>query len=123
MPSDFQPVFDKLKSILSKHAKKLAVLKDTPGEYTLVTKSPSPFPQHKGQPLWFGYVKIGRAYVSIHLMGLYMNSSQPISPELQERKQGKTCFNFKTVPEPEILAELARITDASLKGWAEKKWL
>lgn len=123
MPSDFTEIFAALKPVLSKHAKKLAVLTNKPTEYTLVTKTPSPFPQHKGNPLWFGYVKIGKAYVSLHLMGLYMNHALKISPELAKRRQGKTCFNFKSMPDPEILAELTRLVDSSIKDWSETKWL
>ena len=58
MPSDFEAVFTALKGVLVKRAKKLRVKNDKPTQYTLLTKSPSPFPQHKGQPLWFGEGKV-----------------------------------------------------------------
>lgn len=118
-------VFAELKPVLGKYAKRLAVKTDTPVEYTLVTKSASPFPQHKGHPLEFGSVKLGKAYVSFHLMPLYMNPafSNSISAELKKRMQGKTCFNFKTFPDADVLAELKRVTEEALKQWAEKKWL
>src|SRR5215469_18671541 len=120
MPAaDFAPVFAALKSILAKQQKRLAIKADTPIEYTLVTQTPSPFPQHKGEPMWFGAVKQGKAYVSYHLMALYMNDelAKQISPELKKRMQGKTCFNFKAVPEPEIITELQKLTEAGLKCW------
>ncbi len=122
---NFESAFATLKSVFEKHAKKLSVKTDKPTEYTLVTKSPSPFPQHKGQPMWFGEVRLGKAYVSFHLMPLYMNGSlvETISPELKKRMQGKTCFNFKSEPEPEMIAELKKLTEASVKDWAGKKWL
>jgi hypothetical protein len=37
--------------------------------------------------------------------------------------QGKACFNFKTEPDKELLAELRRLMEAGLKLWGEKKWL
>ena len=125
MPTDFAPVFTTLKSILAKQEKRLAVKADTTTEYTVVSKSPSPFPQHKGEPMWFGAVKQGKAYVSYHLMALYMNDelAKQISPELKKRMQGKTCFNFKSLPEPEIMAELHQLTEAGVKCWSGKKWL
>ena len=125
MASDLAPVFAKLKTVLQKYAKRLAVKTDKPVEYNLVTKSPSPFPQHKGQPMWFASVRLGKAYVSFHLMPLYMNAplTDSVSPELKKRMQGKTCFNFKTEPDQELLAELRRLTEAGLKLWGEKKWL
>jgi hypothetical protein len=123
--ADFTSVFDALKPILGKHAKRLVIKEDTPTEYTVVTKTPSPFPQHKRQPMFFASVKTGKAYVSFHLMPLYMNPplTNSVSPELKKRMQGKTCFNFKTEPEPDQLAELKRLTEAGLKEWGERKWL
>ena len=47
-------VFATLKRVLAEYAKHLSVKTDTPVEYTLVTKSASPFTQHKGQPMYFG---------------------------------------------------------------------
>ena len=125
MNPDFEAVFAELKSVFGKLTGRLAVKVDTPIEYTLVTKCPSPFPQHKGHPMFFGSVRLGKAYVSFHLMPLYMNPtlSKTISPALKKRMQGKTCFNFKVRPEPEALSELKRLTAAGLKQWREKKWL
>ncbi len=125
MASDFAAVFDTLKPVLAKHAKRLTVKADTPKEYTLLTKSPSPFPQHKGQPLYFGSVRLGKAYVSFHLVPLYMcpELTKSISPALKKRMQGKACFNFKTHPEPELITGLKALTEAGLKMWGEKKWL
>ncbi len=98
---------------------------DTTNEYTLVTKSESPFHQHKGQPLYFGSVRVGKAYVSFHLMPLYMCPvlTKSISPALKKRMQGKTCFNFTSGPEPELAIELKRLTTSGFKQWSEKKWL
>jgi len=85
---------------------------------------PSPFPQHKAQPMWFGEVRLGKAYASFHLMPLYMNEklANSISPALKKRMQGKTCFNFKGDPEEELLEDLDRLTGAGLKVWGEKGW-
>lgn len=66
-------MFDALKKVFAKYENRLAVKTDTPTEFTLVTKSVSPFPQHKGQPTWFGSVKSGKGYVNFHLMPLYMS--------------------------------------------------
>jgi hypothetical protein len=125
MTADFQPVFAALKSVLQKHSKCLAVQADTSTVYSLTGRIPSPFPQHKGQPMWFGSVRLGKAYVSIHLMPLYMNPllARSISPVLKKRMQGKTCFNFKNIPTPELLEDLKQLTAAALKNWAEKQYL
>jgi hypothetical protein len=116
---EFSRIFTALKLVMAGEEGRLAVQKDTPSEYSLVTRGPSPFPQHKGQPMWFGAVKLGRAYVSFHLMPLYMSSilEKEISPALKKRMQGKTCFNFKTVPDEQLLADLERLTAACAAAW------
>jgi hypothetical protein len=125
MITEFAPVFSILKPVLARYAKHLAVKADTPIEYTLVTKSASPFPQHKGQPLYFGSVRLGKAYVSFHLMPLYMCPAltKSISPALKKRMQGKTCFNFKTDPEAELIGELKQLIEAAFTQWSKNKWV
>ena len=125
MPTDFAPVFSTLKPVLAPYSKRLAIKADTSVEFTMVTKSPSPFPQHKGQPLYFASMRVGKAYVSFHLLPLYMDPAltKTISPALKKRMQGKACFNFKSEPEPELLAELKTLTKAALDQWSQRKWL
>jgi hypothetical protein len=125
MAADFSSVFARLKPILARYAKRLSVKADTPVEYTLITRSESPFHQHKGEPLYFGSVRLGKAYVSFHLMPLYMCPAlvKRIPPMLKKRMQGKTCFNFKTDPDSELIADLKRLTEAGFKRWGAQKWL
>ena len=103
----FQEAFAALKPIFEKYAGRLAVQVNEPDQYFLETKTAI----RKGQRLQFGGVKIGKAYVSFHLMPIYMNPKlhATISPELKKRMQGKSCFNFTQV-EPEQIAELKRLT-------------
>lgn len=124
MATDFAAIFAALKPVFATCAPNLAVQTDTPEEYTLVTKSPSPFPQHKGHPMFFGSVKRGKAYVSVHLMPIYMNAAlqKQVPPGLKKRMQGKSCFNFKTGPEPESVAELQKLAQAGFEHWRGQKW-
>ena len=75
--------------------------------------------------MFFGSVKAGKAYVSFHLMPLYMCATltDGTSSALKKRMQGKTCFNFKTVPDRDLLEELEKLTAAGLALWAKQKWL
>jgi hypothetical protein len=125
MAKDFALVFAALKPALASQAPRLVVKTDSSKEYELVTKSPSPYPQHKGQPMWFGAVKIGKAYVSYHLMPLYMNEplAKTIPPQLRRHMQGKSCFNFKAPPAPEALDELRRLTSTAADDWARRNLL
>jgi len=125
MATAFEPVFDALKALLKEHATVLAVQSDSAQVYSLAGRVPSPFPQHKGNPMWFGSARMGKAYASFHLMPLYMNPPlvRLVSPALRKRMQGKSCFNFKTVPEPELLQDLRKLTAAALEDWTAKRWV
>lgn len=116
---DFSRIFDALKAVMAEQEGRLAVQKDTSSEYSLVTKGPSPFPQHKGHPMWFGAVKLGNSYVSFHLMPLYTSPilEKEISLGLKKRMQGKTSFNFKAIPAEELLADLKKLTAACAAAW------
>jgi hypothetical protein len=125
MAADFAAAFVSLKRVLEKGSKKLAVKSDSADEYSVMGRIPSPFPQHKGNPMWFASVRRGKAYVSYHLMPLYMNPplQKAIGAGLKKRMQGKTCFNFKNEPEPETLKQLEELTAAAVADWAAKGWL
>jgi len=125
MLNDFSAVFAALKPVLAGEAARLAIKVDSSTEFTLVTKAASPYPQHKGEPMWFGAVKVGKAYVSYHLMPLYMNAplAKTISPELKKHMQGKSCFNFKVAPDAKAIEELRSLTAAAADHWARQKLL
>ena len=63
-------------------------------------------------------VRIGKAYVSFHLMGLSGNAKllAGMSKELKTRMQGKTCFNFKVLDEA-VLSELDQLTARSVAAF------
>jgi hypothetical protein len=117
---DFAATFFALKRILAPYEKYLHVNTDTRARYYLETRSPS----YKGQPLFFGSVISGRAYVRFHLMPLYWDPSlqKKISPQLKKRMQGKSCFNF-TAPDPVLFRELAKLTAAGLALYRRKNLL
>ena len=120
MTPEFEGVFEALKTIMKKHERTLKVLKDEAQEYTLVTKSKS----NRGQPMWFGSVRAGKAYVSYHLMPLYFNPpmNAMVSASLKKRMQGKTCFNFKSI-DKELFAELKTLTQAGIDCYRERECL
>ena len=116
--ADFEAAFAGLKGIFQRHADKLTVLADKPGNYTLLVKSVL----YRGKPLWFGAVQVKKNYVSFHLLPLYMNPAlqKRISRELKKRKQGKACFNF-TAPNKKLFRELAELTETGLKHFRTLK--
>jgi hypothetical protein len=125
MAAEFHLVFAALKQTMQSVPGPFRVLADTSASYNLAATIPSPYKQHKGQPMWFGAVRLGKAYVSYHLMPLYMSAdlTSKISPGLKKRMQGKTCFNFKTMPDPVVLEELRTLTADAVSDWKSKGWL
>jgi len=71
-----------------------------------------PTPRSLGREVWFGAVRIGKRYVSYHLMPVYAfpDLLNEISPELKKRMQGKSCFNFTHVDE-RLFQELVELTE------------
>jgi hypothetical protein len=103
----FDAVFAALKAILTPYAPKMNVLEDKPGRYTLLAG----YSETLKKDVWFASVVVNKSYVSFHLMPIYMNAplQAAVSPELQKRKQGKACFNFRSV-EPKLIGELKTLT-------------
>ncbi len=99
------PVFKTLRALFNVHAHKCVVLYDEPMRYYLGTHEVR---QKDGYPTDFGGVEIKKAYVSVHLMPVYVHPEilECLSPELKKRMQGKSCFNFKK-HDPLLFDELA----------------
>ena len=104
---NFAGVFAALKEILEPYEKLLHVLPYKPEYYCLVTR----LPVHKGKPMWFAAIRMGKNYVSYHFMPVYMfpKLRERMSDELRARMQGKSCFNFKVLDET-LLKELDHLT-------------
>ena len=118
-PSEFPIVFEKLKTILSPHAKKLTVKVDTPTAYSL----DGPYSEKWKKELFFGSVQVKKSYVSFYLMPIYMYPDllKEISPELKKHMQGKSCFNFKTV-EKSLFEELSQLTKQGLERFMKEEY-
>lgn len=78
-------------------------------------------PKYKKE-IMFGSVVINKNYVSFHLFPVYMfpDLLQTISPELKNRMQGKSCFNFKTI-ENNMSAELKLLTENCFQRFLSEK--
>jgi hypothetical protein len=120
MAVDLSKTFAALKPVLARYVDHLRIQVETSNEFILTTRSPSPFPQHKGQPLDFAYLRLGKRYVSFHLLAL---DALPISNELKARMQGKTCFHFTAAPAPEAISELDLLVKTGLATWKQRGWL
>jgi hypothetical protein len=117
---DFQETFDQLKAIFKPYAARLQVVHDNDTNYYLDTHRV----MKNKRRLFFGGVRTGKGYVSLHLMPVYASSAlaETISPELKKRMQGKSCFNFKT-PDEKLFKELAKLTKAGFKLFHDEEFL
>ncbi len=69
----------------------------------------------------FVCTRVGKAYVSFHLMPIYMSPelAKQISPALKRRMQGKACFNFKA-PDPALFKDLSGLTKSAYETWKKE---
>ena len=118
--AEFARVFNELKSIFKPYAKKMDVASDTDTYYLLNTR----YLMKNKQPLCFGGVRLGKNYVSFYLMSVYASPEflKNMSPELKQRMQGKSCFNFKEV-DKKLFSELNALTKAGAAKFTDKKFV
>jgi len=115
---DFEAVFSRLRSILEPYAARMIVVHDTDKNYYLDTS----YVMKNKQRMFFGAVRMGKAYVSFHLIPVYCcpDLLDGLTPELKKHMQGKSCFNFKTVDE-KLFKELAKVTKAGCARFSGEK--
>jgi hypothetical protein len=118
--TDFGAVFTALKEMLARYADRLHVHTDQPDEYCLVTVSKN----RRGVRMYFGAVRMGKSYVSYHLIPVYScpQVARLITHGLKTRMQGKSCFNFTSV-DPALFGELALITEAGFRAYESQGML
>ncbi len=115
--TDLEIVFKELLTIMFPYAKKLVSTKDDATEVYVDTAHI----QKNKKPLFFGAVQIKKAYVSFHLMPIYVKPEllEGLSPELKARMQGKSCFNF-AASDKALFKELAALTKAGYASYKEQ---
>ena len=113
-PSSFAAIFAELKDLLRRYAGALDCVHDESGHYRLNTRHI----MKNGKPLFFAATRIGKNYVSFHLMPVYVFPEllSLLSPRLSKRMQGKSCFNFKQL-DADLSAELAALTNAGFEKY------
>lgn len=123
MSTEFENIFVKLRSILQKHAGTMLVEENGRDRYCLEGRTgPATIAAWGGKmkkpTIPVAWVEIGKAYVSYHLMGLYVDPRlrDGMSKELQARMQGKTCFNFRRNDET-LFKELEQLTARGIAGF------
>ncbi len=108
MREPLDEVFAALRDVMLRSSRGMLASRDEPRALTMTTPWNEP---GKEEPAWFGAVQLKKNYVSYHIMPLYVLPSLlgRVSPDLEKRRQGKSCFNFKKV-EPELFDALEQLT-------------
>ncbi|BDI07649.1 hypothetical protein [Sphaerotilus microaerophilus] len=115
--ADLGAVFSDLRAIMAPYAARLDSKKDDGTELYVDTRHV----QKNRKPLFFGAVQVKKAYVSYHLMPVYLKPEllAGLSPALKARMQGKSCFNF-TASDAALVQELADLTEAGYASYKEQ---
>ena len=113
-------VFTQLKAILEPFESRLVVVKNDEKEFYLNTT----FIMKNKKPLYFGSVKIGKRYVSYHLMPVYVEPAllSNTTDELLKHMHGKSCFNFTTV-DSILFKELGTLTSQGFDYYQRKNYV
>jgi hypothetical protein len=115
----FDETFATLRGVLERHANRLTVQVDEPGNYQLALRTRT---DRTGRPLFVAAVQTKKNYVSFHLMPVYACPEllEELSPSLRKRMQGKACFNFTTI-DPTHVKELSAITKKGIARFENVK--
>jgi hypothetical protein len=118
--TEFKAVARELKAIFKPHLKKLVVVSESETGIYLNTN----VVMKNKHPMFFGAVRIGKAYVSFHLMPLYCfpELSKAMSPALKKRMQGKACLNF-TMVDKNLFKELKELTKLGADKFLSKEFV
>lgn len=113
----FERAFTRLRALLAPHTDGMRVLRDEPGSYYVNTSVTNPTNK---KPVYFGAVRTTKRYVSFHFMPIYVfpELKDALSPALQKRMQGKSCFNFKA-PDEALFSELEQLVEDGLRRYRE----
>jgi hypothetical protein len=109
--------FATLRELLASHSDDLVVTVDKPGDFQVA----SPTMQDRiGRPLSVAGVRTRKHYVSYFLMPVYAAPRlvKSLSPGLQKRMHGLSCFKFTTI-EPAQIRELSNLTRAGIEAFRD----
>jgi len=107
---EFPDIYLQLKGLFEPFLEDLVVKADTPDSFSLDTPGSAKDPQGT----FFGAVRIGKSYVSYHLMPLdaFPDLLDGLSESLRRRMQGKSGFNFTSLGQVPV-DELTSLTAAA----------
>lgn len=124
-------LFEKLKSLLVKHSKKLNACEKIPGTkakggkpgYHLYGKKSVALAGRKPQPTYVAGIIAQKHFVGFYSMPIYSHRSEfEFSPELTKCLKGKSCINV-TASSPAILKEIDEIIKKGIEIYKREGWI
>ena len=115
---NLDPVFAQLREVMLNAAGSMQATVDEAGR--LEMHASWAHPTKPGTQMWFGAVRMGKAYVSYHLMPVYTHPklAEAVDPALRRRMQGKSCFNFTSL-DPALMTALKALTRECARAYAK----
>jgi len=115
---NFLPVFSALCELLAPWEDRMKTQTDKSGFWMHSLE-----PTFRDKPMFFAGIRMGKNYVSFHLMPVYCCPElNRMSPALKKRMQGKACFNFTEVDEA-CFKELGAMVKSGYRLFRERKWV
>lgn len=113
MSDEFPSIFAQLRELMLEAAPTMEVTEDSLSTFTLKTRW---LESRTKQSAWFGWIAIKKSYVAYHVMPLYSLPAlnDAVTPALEKRRQGKTCFNFKRT-DSALFEDLRLLTETAAK--------
>ena len=116
-----QASYAALRTMLMRHAARLRLVSDRPGEITFEAG----FAPEWNKILFFGAAAMRKSHVSYYLFPVYVFPEllDGLSPQLKARWDGsKSCFNFER-PDPKLFEELGALTERGFERFGRAGWL
>ena len=112
----FLATFARLHAVLARFTPSLLVTTDGPDRFSLDAPSSSLYPDG----LFCGEARVGKRYVSYHLMPVYLfpDLLGGLSDPMRKRMQGKSCFNFTRL-DATWVKELSELTAAGFARYRQ----
>jgi hypothetical protein len=118
---DTQAAYAALRNMLMRHAARLRLVSDRPGEITFEAG----FAPEWNKILFFGAAAVRKSYVSYYLFPVYVFPEllDGLSPQLKARLDGtRSCFNFVR-HDPKLFEELGALTEKGFERFGRAGWL
>lgn len=120
-----QEIFDKMKSLLAKHASKLEVRGESEKAYSLYGTKDVQLEKKVEKGMYFASVMKMKSYVGFYFFPIYTHKAETeptIDPELLKCLKGKSCFHIKK-DDPAVYKSIEKALKDGMKLYKKIGWV